>query len=204
MQQHLNELLDLPKPVIAYDLDGVICVKTPNLKGLKKAEKLKEYLIHLHEAEVNPVFEQIKKIHAKTSELPFAVITGRNRKYSAITTQWFRKNNIKPSAIHFIDRARTSKNMIDFKAEKIKELGIKVYYEDDDKIARRLFKRLEGNITIHLVKPNKIETTKRVILVNEKQETEKLNDETMKELTGETDEELSKRLEDKTDGKKGN
>ena len=86
------------------------------------------------------------------SEPEYVIITSRSPKFAEITLQWLKKANLKPVKTYFIDRTRTRANMIDYKSEKINELGIIKYYEDDPKIARALKKRCP-NTEIVLIEP---------------------------------------------------
>ena len=117
-----------------FDMDGVLC---PKAVIDKKWSECKGY--------ERIIFQQIKRYHCSTAPLlripkekNFIIITGRNAKLKYITLEWLEKHKISPINIYFIDRNRTRNNMIDFKSEKINELELKIYYEDDPKIIKSL------------------------------------------------------------------
>ena len=117
-----------------YDFDGVLCPKAVLDKKWSECRGSERI-----------IFQQIKRYHCATAPLlripkekKFVIITGRSAKLQYITSDWLEKNKIKPSKVFFIDRNRTRNNMIDFKSEKINELKLKIYYEDDPKIIKSL------------------------------------------------------------------
>jgi len=121
--------------IIGYDLDGTICTKPVFNKSYFKSSGLerKKYI-------------ELKTYHCRNAKLinkpigKFYIITGRGLKYQNATMNWLQDNNIKPIDIFFMTYPKTRTNMIKFKSEKINELNIGKYYEDDSVIVRRMKK----------------------------------------------------------------
>jgi hypothetical protein len=98
---------------------------------------------------------------AKKREVPFNVaeaiiITSRREKYKAETLNWLKNNGVEYKEIHFMTVARTFASIVAYKTEKIKELGVTVYYEDDKKIARALERKCEGVEIRHINSENDV------------------------------------------------
>jgi len=117
-----------------FDMDGVLCTKAVIDKKWSECRGYER-----------TIFQQIKKYHCSTAPLlrkptekNFVIITGRSAKLQFITLDWLESNKITPLKVFHIDRNRTRNNMIDFKSEKINELELKTYYEDDPKIIKSL------------------------------------------------------------------
>jgi hypothetical protein len=134
--------------IVGYDLDGTICEKSSIDKKWGDCNGMER-----------KAFQLIRETHYKTAQLVFrpvekeyTIITARNKKYAEITLQWLVLASLSPISIHFIDRARTRDNMIEYKSEKINELGLDKYYEDDEKIVSKL-RKLCQSTEIILVTP---------------------------------------------------
>jgi len=139
-----------------YDLDGTICSKMSYNISYFKANRAERRAIDV-----------IKEIHYRAAKLiltplekEYVIITSRKPKHSTITFKWLKKATLEPKEIYFMGLSRTRNNMIEYKSNKINELGLKKYYEDDSKIARALRKKcpstevieVEPIIEIYLVK----------------------------------------------------
>lgn len=132
--------------MIGYDLDGVIAnTNKPQAKEFYRDNKIdwKEYNKEVYKAYKHSVL-------IRNPKGSFYIITGRSKMFRRITFKWLEEKGVKPIQAYFIDRKRTLENMIKFKVEKIKELNITEFYEDEPKIARELSKLT--NIKIYLTK----------------------------------------------------
>lgn len=134
------------KNLIGYDLDGVICENSPKRKkpffkqnSAERAEYKKERLNHCNNAEL--------KLRPTGN---FIIITARKTTPEKVATlRWLEKNELKPQAIYFLDRAKTRENIIKFKADIINKNNLTAYYDDDYKICNKLIKLCENTIISH-------------------------------------------------------
>jgi len=65
-------------------------------------------------------------------------ITGRQKKFKQATERRLRELGVEFQRVFYVDRPRTRKNLIDFKAETINKLKLDIFYEDDPLIAKEL------------------------------------------------------------------
>ena len=119
--------------MIGYDLDGVLCAGSTFSKSYFRCSAIERR-----------EFLRLRKDYYRNApvllrpEGEFVIISCRREGYSGITKEWCVVNNLNPQAIYFMPLVRTRQNMIKYKAEKINELGISIFYEDDPKIVKKL------------------------------------------------------------------
>ena len=123
--------------ITAYDFDGVLSVmpKRPKPYRLQNGLERKIYLENkIKWLQITPCLWKPKK--------PFYIISGRKEQFKNISIDWLERNKLNYIDVFFMNKSSTSKNMIEFKTEKLKELKIERYFEDDLKILRKLKKNL--------------------------------------------------------------
>jgi len=129
--------------MIGYDLDGVLRddywpvrdKPYPKQTARERQDYDESVRVYLIGAEC---------LWVPSADEPYVIITGCNAKFTDVTMEWLGRHGFENFAIAFIDRARTRRNMIAFKAEKIQEYGVTTFYEDDPAIARALERRCPG------------------------------------------------------------
>jgi hypothetical protein len=139
--------------IVSYDLDGVLA-KIPKVDHKKyrfmngkerkeyKQKLLKGYLI------ASKLYEP--------KEDNFYVISARKMEQVIyfISKDWLSRNfGERVLALHLLDKSRTYENVIRFKAETIKKLGIERHYEDDEKVLKGIRKCLP-EVELFLIKEN--------------------------------------------------
>jgi hypothetical protein len=123
--------------MIGYDLDGVISEKYEIDKSFWDCD-----------GKERKAFIFIKKFHYNNANViirpseEFIIVTARTEKYRSITLNWLQKNNISPKDIFFMKDKRNKRNIINYKMDKIKELGVTTFYEDDETICKLLKKKI--------------------------------------------------------------
>jgi len=83
---------------------------------------------------------------------PGHLITGRRENRRGLTEQWLSLNSVRYKALHMMDtkKSLTFDNIIEHKINKIKELGIKRYFEDDEKLVKGIRKACADVEVIHV------------------------------------------------------
>ena len=108
------------------DLDGVIAKNSLNLKDYRP------YRLH--------------EFFAKCSPTGYAerswryIITGRKEHFRKVTERWLQDNNVQYRELIMFPnkKPKNFRNLAMYKAEKINDLGVDVYYEDDLRIVEYL------------------------------------------------------------------
>ena len=123
--------------VIAYDFDGVLAVKPTvtgpawsRLKGHEREARKMDLLTHYMAAE--PLLRPEGKFHVITARKSDANVVD-------ISLEWLDKhypNQVEQ--VHFLDKARTMENVINFKARILHELGAAHFTEDNKAVLRGL------------------------------------------------------------------
>jgi hypothetical protein len=128
--------------LIGYDLDGVICRNSPKRKkpffkqtGAERKEYQEERLIHFKNVEV-----KLKPMEE------FIIITARKLKEKVVTLEWLKKNNLNPKEVYFLEGTKTRENIIKYKAGVINKNKLEKYYDDDEKICKKLVKLCPNTI----------------------------------------------------------
>jgi uncharacterized HAD superfamily protein len=120
--------------VIGYDLDGTLCEAGP--------KRPKPYF-HQTGPERKAFDEERRKHYASAALIreprgPYVIITGRSEVFREETEGWLEKMGLKPIALLMMEGARTRDNMIAHKIDCCRRLKVRVYYEDDPKIAKAM------------------------------------------------------------------
>lgn len=124
--------------MIGYDLDGVLCPKPP--------KRNKPYN-HQTSSE-RQAYKELRRGLCQTDPLiltpagDYYIITARPKWLIKETEEWIERVGLRPKGICFIDKARTRKNMIEFKVQIIRQFNIQKFYEDDPKIVRAIRRQL--------------------------------------------------------------
>jgi len=112
--------------IVASDLDGVLCWNPEN------AVKYRPYRMH----------EWYRKCQAtKHSKMPVDyVITGRKIHFKKVTFNWLESNGVRyKELVMFPNKVkRTNRSLAIYKAQKINELNVDLFLEDDERIAQFL------------------------------------------------------------------
>jgi 3'-phosphoadenosine 5'-phosphosulfate sulfotransferase (PAPS reductase)/FAD synthetase len=118
---------------IGMDFDGVVCEKLV-FYSRKTKEDRERYYENIRNAKPRMLFEALNK--------NVYLITGRRMEDKEATEEWLRKYGAErlSSRIYYLPYQRSFDNMVKFKAEMIKKLGLVKFYEDDERIAKRLKK----------------------------------------------------------------
>ena len=114
--------------ILGSDMDGVLCWNSLD-KALFRPYKLHEY-------------------YAKCSATGYAerfwmyIITGRKEHFRRVTERWLSDNGVEYGSLIMLPNGtkKTNKSLARYKADKINQLGIEIYYEDDLRIANYLIK----------------------------------------------------------------
>ena len=140
-----------PPDTPSYDLDGVLAYPPPQplkpwgrMTGTERNARRDALLFHYEAAEV-----------LWRPDRPFVVVTARkgDERTSIVTRYWLeREFNGDCLAIYMLDRARTIRNVIAFKSETLRSLGLRQHYEDNPAIVRGLRRALPG-VDIVLFQP---------------------------------------------------
>lgn len=133
--------------LIGYDLDGVICEKSPKRdkpffkqNATERQNYLEKRLKHCYTAKLK--FTPTKN---------FIIITARKTYPEIIATLvWLKNNNLKPKAIYFLNGKKTKENIIKFKAKIINYNQLKEYYDDDAEICKKLNKLCKNTKIIYV------------------------------------------------------
>jgi len=129
--------------IIGFDLDGVLCEKQniykPKSWRYMNGEERRQYQArraqHIRTAKPSvinaPLFKEC---------IDPVIITGRKLKDKPGTEEWVNRYTDKEPTIYYLEGEKTRQNMIKHKAATINKLGVEVYYEDDIKIIRGLYR----------------------------------------------------------------
>jgi uncharacterized HAD superfamily protein len=119
-----------------YDIDGTLTPPSP-----RRAKS-----IFKQTGEERRAFNKERAFHYRHAKLllkpdePYALITGRSEKYRDVTEAWMADNGLNPVGLYMLRESRNKENMIRHKLKTCLELGITVFYEDDEDIASALSK----------------------------------------------------------------
>lgn len=125
----------------AFDLDGVLAAKPPE-RGKKwgkmngdERQKWRDFLLRWYSQ---------ASVLIRPKKENFIVITARKNNPEVIeaTNAWFKESFGFIPTIFFLDGARTTENVIKFKAKILEENGINLYFEDNLAILKGLKKLL--------------------------------------------------------------
>ena len=112
--------------ILASDLDGVLA------KNILNKADFRPFRLHQYYAKCvpGPCWRPYLDV----------IITGRRIHYKKVTVDWLRENNVEyKTLVMFPNKVRkNNRSLAKFKAEKINELGIEVFYEDDERIVKYL------------------------------------------------------------------
>ena len=114
--------------MIGFDIDGVL------REFPLKHDTETEWYTHMLDAPV--------KIHPKTkTSEDYVLITGVKKTDEVdvvILKHWLKEHDIKPKEIYYLKGKRSRESLIKHKASKINELGLTEFYEDDERIYKKL------------------------------------------------------------------
>ena len=127
---------------ISYDLDGVLA-EAPKIEhkkyGLMNGKERNQYHIQLAKH-----YLKAKKLY-DPKEQEFYVISARrlDRTIYSITKDWLTERfGNRVLGLYLLNKSRTYENVINFKCEMIKRVGINKHYEDDPNILKGIRKNL--------------------------------------------------------------
>lgn len=142
---------NLTGATVGYDLDGTICVSGPKrekpyFKQTGEERRAHEELLKEH--------YKSAEIFLRPSQLQFYIITARKEKYRKETNFLLEENSIRPMQLFMLPNKtpRTREQMIIFKAYWIERLCLKMYYEDDKKIAKALSEKCRLTMIVYVGK----------------------------------------------------
>lgn len=135
--------------IVSYDIDGVLAAQPPanekkwgHMNGAERKAR-KEFLYNWYtnaEKLIEPVEETFYAISARKRE---------PRVYD-ITNEWLNKYYPKRViSFHLLGESRTVANVIQYKSNKVLELGVKRHYEDNKKVLRGMRKILPSEIELY-------------------------------------------------------
>jgi len=112
--------------IFATDLDGVLAINDLNIAGYRPFRKHEWYK---------------KCLPTKYCKLKWdVIITGRRQFFRKITTEWLKSNDVQYKELVMFENKirRNNRTLSIYKAEKINELNVSLYLEDDERIAQFL------------------------------------------------------------------
>lgn len=134
------------KPVVGYDLDGVIVVLLKRDKSYFKQTGAERKLY----MEKKVYLYTHSPLLLRPKEKEFFVITARKPKYRTLTLRYFEKHNIRPSGLFMMDNSLTFDNIVEFKTARLASLGVTKYHDDDIKLIKALQANLPDIEFIHI------------------------------------------------------
>ena len=122
----------------AYDLDGVIAEKPP--KAAKRWGRMNGAERRARKESLLAWYRSAGCLRTITSE--DVVITARKAEPMIIsaTREWFYRTHGFCPTIEFLDRSRTIKNVVEFKAAMLEKHGVTEFYEDNKVVLRGIHK----------------------------------------------------------------
>jgi len=149
IKNYLEEYDKIEEPITAYDLDGVIM---PLIKRDKK---------YFEQSGIErKLFEEQKKKHFINSpitlrpiEREFYIISSRREKYRNTTEEWLKKKKVNYKRLILMEGELTFKHIVEHKYKWLKELGVRRYYEDDEKIIKELRRMLPNVEFVNIKQP---------------------------------------------------
>jgi hypothetical protein len=145
--------------IFGFDLDGVLCKYEDSLYHIMRRMPVE----YQRDAWKHYFSEQVPKLNPELflhEGDEYHVITGRNQDLKEITLKWCAKFLPNAKAVHVVggrpyyeytlgeQNTLVKEQSLNGKAEKIQELGVQVYFEDDPKYVQELRALLPNVIVI--------------------------------------------------------
>lgn len=135
--------------IVSYDIDGVLAAQPPpndkkwgRMNGEERRDR-KEFLHNWYETAERLLVPTEKTFHA---------ISARKRepRIFNITNDWMNKYySGRVLSISLLGESRSVENVVQFKSQRVLELGVKRHYEDNKKVLRGMRKLLPDDVELY-------------------------------------------------------
>lgn len=131
--------------MVAYDLDGVLAEVPPASLFTKKWGRMNGEERRTRGEQLLAHYSRARLLHRPVEERFVVVSARKNAEDVATTTStWLAFQGVEPHGLYLLDRARTLRNVIDFKVSVLRQVGAVEFTEDNRQVLAGVARLLPG------------------------------------------------------------